>query len=126
VSKWDVAWSAVAIVLPLVTIVAAVPWPDDRGRESGQRRIAVDIATGFAVRCIRRSALMIAAHVQTVQCRLGHKSATMTLDNYGHPFGDLDDVADRMGPGFRPAAANAAVRCGQNVGTRPHLRVLGA
>jgi len=28
---------------------------------------------------------------------LGHKSATMTLDLYGHLFGDqLDDVADRM------------------------------
>ncbi|MFF7944845.1 hypothetical protein ACFZC5_34585 [Nocardia gamkensis] len=64
--------------------------------------------------------------MQTFQRRLGHKSATMTLDNYGHPFDDLDDVADRMGPGFRPAAANAAGRWGQNVGTRPRLRVLGA
>lgn len=54
------------------------------------------------------------AHVKTVQRQLGHKTATMTLDNYGHLFeDDLDDVADRMGEGFRAAAA----QCGQNVGT---------
>jgi hypothetical protein len=32
-----------------------------------------------------------------VQQMLGHKSATMTLDQYGHRFGDwLDIVADAM------------------------------
>jgi integrase len=35
--------------------------------------------------------------VKTVQAQLGHKSATMTLDQYGHLFpDDLDDVADKM------------------------------
>lgn len=75
------------------------------------------------------ASLMIAsgAHVKTIQRQLGHKSATMTLDNYGHLFDDdLDGVADRMGAGFRIAAANAAARCGQNVGKRPNLRVVGA
>jgi integrase len=37
------------------------------------------------------------ANVKVVQQMLGHKSATMTLDQYGHLFGDqLDDVADAM------------------------------
>ncbi|MEU7628664.1 site-specific integrase [Nocardia sp. NPDC049220] len=55
------------------------------------------------------------AHVKTVQRQLGHKTATMTLDTYGHLFpDDLDDVADRMGEGLRAAAS---ARCGQNVGT---------
>ena len=63
------------------------------------------------------------AHVKTIQRQLGHKSATMTLDNYGHLFDDdLDGVADRMGAGFRVAAA----KCAQNVPPRPDLRVVGA
>lgn len=71
------------------------------------------------------ASLMIAsgAHVKTIQRQLGHKSATMTLDNYGHLFeDDLDGVADRMGVGFRDAAA----RCAQNVPTAPNLRLVGA
>lgn len=45
------------------------------------------------------ASLMIAsgANVKTVQSQLGHKTATMTLDQYGHLFpDDLDDVADKM------------------------------
>ncbi|MGK2903597.1 MAG: tyrosine-type recombinase/integrase [Mycobacterium sp.] len=45
------------------------------------------------------ASLMIAsgANVKSVQSQLGHKTATMTLDTYGHLFADdLDDVADRM------------------------------
>jgi integrase len=35
--------------------------------------------------------------VKIVQQMLGHKTATMTLDLYGHLFPDrLDEVADRM------------------------------
>jgi integrase len=37
------------------------------------------------------------ANVKTVQSQLGHKTATMTLDLYGHLFpDDLDGVADKM------------------------------
>ncbi|WP_440712075.1 tyrosine-type recombinase/integrase [Gordonia sp. FQ] len=60
------------------------------------------------------ASLMIAsgAHVKTVQRQLGHKSATMTPDQYGHLFeDDLDVIADRMGK------AMAAAECGRNVGT---------
>ena len=45
------------------------------------------------------ASLMIAsgANVKTVQAQLGHKTATMTLDQYGRLFpDDLDDVADKM------------------------------
>ncbi len=37
------------------------------------------------------------ANVKTVQSQLGHKAATMTLDQYAHLSpDDLDDVADKM------------------------------
>jgi integrase len=37
------------------------------------------------------------ANVKTVQAQLGHKTATMTLDQYGHLFPDeLDDIANKM------------------------------
>ena len=45
------------------------------------------------------------ANVKVVQQMLGHKSAIMTLDLYGHLFPDqLDEVADRL-----DAAARAVV-----------------
>ena len=59
------------------------------------------------------ASLMIAsgANVKTVQSQLGHKTATMTLDQYGHLFADdLDDVADKMD--------DLVSKCAQNVPTR--------
>jgi integrase len=42
-------------------------------------------------------AIASGADVKVVQMMLGHKTATMTLDLYGHLFPDrLDDLADRM------------------------------
>jgi hypothetical protein len=42
-------------------------------------------------------AIAAGANVKVVQTMLGHKSATMTLDLYGHLFPDqLDDVADAL------------------------------
>ena len=42
-------------------------------------------------------AIAAGADVKVVQKMLGHKSATMTLDQYGHLFDDrLDDIADRL------------------------------
>ncbi len=50
-------------------------------------------------------AIAAGADIKVVQKMLGHKSATMTLDQYGHLFDDrLDDVADRL-----DAAADAFV-----------------
>ena len=50
-------------------------------------------------------AIASGANVKVVQQMLGHKSATMTLDLYGHLFPDqLDEVADRL-----DAAARAVV-----------------
>ena len=48
-------------------------------------------------------AIASGADVKVVQTMLGHASAAMTLDQYGHLFGDrLDEVADAM---------DAAARC---------------
>jgi integrase len=42
-------------------------------------------------------AIASGANVKVVQSMLGHKSATLTLDLYGHLFADqLDQVADAM------------------------------
>jgi integrase len=42
-------------------------------------------------------AIASGANVKVVQQMLGHKSATVTLDQYGHLFGDdLDAIADRL------------------------------
>jgi integrase len=56
---------------------------------------------GFHPHELRHTAASLAiasgADVKVVQQMLGHKSATMTLDQYGHLFGDrLDIVADAM------------------------------
>ncbi len=56
------------------------------------------------------ASLMIAsgANVKTVQSQLGHKTATMTLDQYGHLFpDDRDFVADKMD--------ELVEKCAQNV-----------
>lgn len=55
----------------------------------------------FTPHMLRHTAASLAiasgADVKVVQTMLGHKSATMTLDLYGHLFGDrLDVVADAM------------------------------
>ena len=49
-------------------------------------------------------AIASGADVKVVQKMLGHKSATMTLDLYGHLFDDrLDDVADPLDQAARAA-----------------------
>lgn len=57
--------------------------------------------TGLHPHELRHTAASLAiasgANVKVVQQMLGHKSATVTLDQYGHLFGDdLDAVADRL------------------------------
>ena len=50
-------------------------------------------------------AIASGANVKVVQQMLGHKSATMTLDLYGHLFADqLDEVADALDRAARAAA----------------------
>ena len=56
---------------------------------------------GFHPHALRHTAASLAiasgADIKVVQQMLGHKSATMTLDQYGHLFGDrLDVVANAM------------------------------
>ncbi len=51
-------------------------------------------------------AIASGADVKVVQQMLGHSSAAMTLDQYGHLFGDrLDEVADRMASAREAAVA---------------------
>lgn len=65
-------------------------------------RAATDMKiAGFTPHMLRHTAASLAiasgADVKVVQTMLGHKSATLTLDLYGHLFGDrLDVVADAM------------------------------
>jgi integrase len=64
---------------------------------------------GLHPHALRHTAASLAiasgADVKVIQQMLGHKSATMTLDLYGHLFGDrLDEVADALD------AASAAAR----------------
>lgn len=71
-----------------------------------QRAVLVDAAAAIGVpgltpHELRHTAASLAiasgADVKVVQQMLGHKSATMTLDLYGHLFGDrLDLVADAL------------------------------
>ena len=75
-----------------------------------------DFPAKFSAHELRHTAasLMISsgAHVKTIQRQLGHKSAAMTLDQYGHLFDDdLDVIAGAMGSTLFPGD------CGQNVGT---------
>lgn len=94
-------------------IEASTPRDED-GKPSGPATFP--LVTAHQLRHTAAS-LMISsgANVKTVQRQLGHKSAVMTLDNYGHLFeDDLDGVADRMSASLRAAA----VWRGQNVGTK--------
>jgi integrase len=57
--------------------------------------------TGLTPARLRHTAASLAiasgANVKVVQTMLGHASATMTLDLYGHLYADrLDEIADRM------------------------------
>jgi len=54
-------------------------------------------------------AIAAGANVKVVQTMLGHKSATMTLDLYGHLFPDqLDEVADALDAAHRAAVPQCA------------------
>lgn len=70
---------------------------------------------------LRHSAASMAinagASIKALQKMLGHKSATLTLDRYGHLYADeLQGVADRLD------SLHASAECAQNVPTR--LRVV--
>jgi integrase len=67
-------------------------------------------------------AIAAGADIKVVQQMLGHKDAAMTLNRYGHLFGDrLDVVADAM-DAARSAALGSRVL---PVSPKPELRVVG-
>jgi len=64
---------------------------------------------GVTPHALRHTAASLAiasgANVKVVQQMLGHKSATMTLDLYGHLFdSELDDIADRLDAAARTSS----------------------
>ncbi|CCG02160.1 tyrosine-type recombinase/integrase [Blastococcus saxobsidens] len=98
------------------------------------RRMSFDPAVraagldGLTPHALRHTAASLAiasgANVKVVQTMLGHQSATMTLDLYGHLLNDqLDEVADAMdaaraaeASSRRPAATVAALPTGRSAG----------
>jgi integrase len=71
---------------------------------------------GFHPHELRHTAASLAiasgADVKVVQQMLGHKSAVMTLDQYGHLFGDrLDIVADAMDAARADALRDVSSMC---------------
>jgi integrase len=74
---------------------------------------------------LRHTAASIAiasgASVKGVQSMLGHASATLTLDRYGHLSGDeLDAVAERIDVAARAAAEISRTNLGLNIVALPH------
>jgi integrase len=112
----------------------ALVFPAPRGgvlRVGNFRRRVFDAAAravgldGLVPHELRHTAASLAiasgATVKGVQAMLGHASATLTLDRYGHLFGDeLDAVADRM----RAAAADfSRTNRGPNIVELPSRQV---
>jgi len=96
------------------------------------RRSAFDEAAamigrpGLHLHELRHTAASLAiasgADVKVVQQMLGHASAAMTLDQYGHLFGDrLDDVADRMAAARHTAVARVLPEAGRNGSNSPSM-----
>jgi integrase len=111
--------------------LGALAFPDSRGgpmrlhnvrRRWWRQAVANSGApAGLSPHELRHSAASLSisagASIKAVQKVLGHKSATLTLDRYGHLYPDeLQGVADRLD------SLHAAAKCAQNVPTR--LRVV--
>jgi integrase len=106
--------------------LGALAFPDSRGgpmrlnnvrRRWWCRAVANSGApAGLNPHELRHSAASMAisagASIEAVQKMLGHKSATLTLDRYGHLYPDeLQNVADRLD------SLHASAECAQNVPT---------
>jgi integrase len=92
-------------------------------RPQGFQRAALTAAAerigdpGFHPHQLRHTAASLAiargADIKIVQQMLGHKSAVMTLDQFGHLFGDrLDIVADAIDAARRASALAGGVSDG--------------
>jgi integrase len=62
---------------------------------------AAGVPEGLRVHDLRHTAASLAissgAPIKAIQRMLGHKSAAMTLDRYGHLYeGELEELADRL------------------------------
>lgn len=118
---WGWAWRSIR-VLPDDVETADLDHdghdPGDQGRErlvaldQQDRHERGDDHDGSHPHELRHTAASLAiasgADVKVVQLMLGHKTATMTLDLYGHLFPDkLDELADRLDDAVCPGSAPA-------------------
>ncbi|GAA0980510.1 hypothetical protein Q7689_03640 [Nocardiopsis tropica] len=80
---------------------STLPWLPRPLPTSASRRTSCGTAASLAIAS--------GADVKVVQMMLGHTTATMALDHYGHLFPDrLDEVAEQMAAGRAAALAKAA------------------
>ncbi|MGE2835467.1 tyrosine-type recombinase/integrase [Mycobacterium sp. SMC-4] len=119
--------SVSAFVAGLLTVgdAEALVFPDSKGghmRGTNVRRrwwsdavVAAGLPTDFKIHELRHTAASLAiqagANIKSLQNMLGHESAALTLDRYGHLYGsDVEAVG---------VAMNALLtrECGQSVGT---------
>ncbi len=112
-----------------------VPKLDDDGQPVTRRVRGVEVPVftdHFHPHEFRHTAASLAiasgADVKVVQLMLGHKSATMTLDLYGHLFPDrLDVVADAMESARQLAGGSTApARAAIGSGSRDQMVTTGA
>lgn len=112
----------------------ALVFPDTRGghlRAGNVRRRwwdkavkATAVPEGLTPHELRHTAASLAitagANIKTLQRMLGHSSAALTLDRYGHLFDDdLGMIADRLHDLARSGSRSqgSSDKCGQDVGT---------
>jgi len=98
-------WNRACVAVGLGELVTAAGKPRYRGLVPHElRHTAASLAIDSG------------ASVKSVQAMLGHASATLTLDRYGHLFGDeLDALAGRLDAAARSAAASPRPRRRGNV-----------
>lgn len=98
--------------------------PDGQPLRLSWFRRAVFIPAGLTPHGLRHTAASLAiasgADVNVVQTMLGHASATMTLDLYGHLYADrLDEVADALDAARSASGADSPEILADFLRTRP-------
>ncbi|MGO4202955.1 tyrosine-type recombinase/integrase [Rhodococcus sp. TAF43] len=109
----------------------ALVFPDSRGgylRAGNVRRRwwdkavkATAVPEGLTPHELRHTAASLVitagANIKTLQRMLGHSSAALTLDRYGHLFDDLGMIAKRLHNLARPGSesSDSSAECAQNV-----------
>jgi hypothetical protein len=108
-----ITWVTVAILVTLVTVVPAAADPTPAPSPGYQIALGDTTAYDFKLHELRHTAASLAiqagANIKALQNMLGHESAGLTLDRYGHLYGSDGEAVG--------VATNALLTrdCGQNV-----------